>query len=608
MADGRQTTAPIVDKRLVARYVPAGLEEFGMALSRRTLVRALGGYGALMLVAACSSLPSPTAVPGPVGPGSPAPAKPAEAKPAAEPTKPAAAATGASAPAAGAATAAPAAATKPAEAAKPAAGGTLTFVLENDVIDFDPMRSRAFVDRNVHYQIYDSLVRIDASGKIVPWLAESWELSDGGKTVIFRLRKDAKFHDGAPFDAESVKWNIDRYRTTEGSARAGELAPVASVDVVDPATVKFNLKTPFSPLLAILVDRAGMMVSRKAAEAGGADFTRKAFKAGTGPFVLTEAIKDDHITLEKNPDWWGKDKDGSKLPYLDKIVIKPITNSDVRLTNVRTDAAQVANNIAGKDVATVKSDPSLVYQEKPSYNWGSLIPNRKQGFVFNEARYVKAVSMAIDRKEILDKVFFGVGSVGYGPVAPTHFAADPGFKPFEKTDPEGAKKLVQEVGKGPLSFEILVAAGDPVLLQRAQLIQAQLTKADIKVELKQLEFAQILEQQSKHTFPGLSDVGWSGRIDPDPNVYDHVYTDKPFNDSSYSNKEVDRLLDEQRQSSDEAKRKEALRKAEQIMVVDDPARIWYRFGVAQLLTTKKVQGLEPYPDQIARFQYASLTK
>jgi peptide/nickel transport system substrate-binding protein len=576
-------------------------------------VRALGGYGALILAAACSSPASPTA----------APAKPPEAKPAAaEPAKPAAAAT--TAPAAGAATAAPAAAaaTKPAEAAKPAAaaakpaaaaakpgaGGTLTFVLENDVIDFDPLRSRAFVDRNVHYQIYDSLVRIDAAGKIVPWLAEGWELSDGGKTVIFKLRKDVKYHDGTPFDAESVKWNIDRYRTTEGSARAGELSPVASVDVVDPSTVKFNLKAPFSPLLAILVDRAGMMVSRKAAEAGGQDFTRKAFKAGTGPFVLTEAVKDDHITLEKNPDWWGKDKDGAKLPYLDKIVVKPITNSDVRLTNVRTDAAQVCNNIAGKDVATVKNDPSLTYQEKPSYNWGSLIPNRKQGFVFNEARYVKAVSMAIDRKEILDKVFFGVGSVGYGPVAPTHFAADPAFKPFEKPDPEGAKKLVAEVGKGPLSFEILVSAGDPVLLQRAQLIQAQLAKADIKAELKQLEFAQILELQSKRTFPGLSDVGWSGRIDPDPNLYDHIYTDKPFNDSSYSNKEVDKLLDEQRQSSDEAKRKEALRKAEQIMVVDDPARIWYRFGVAQLITTKKVQGLEPYPDQIARFQYASLTR
>ena len=182
----------------------------------------------------------------------------------------------------------PAAATQAAPAAKPAStGGTITFVLENDVIDFDPLLSRAFVDRNAHYQSYDSLVRVDQNGKIIPWLAEKWDTSSDGKQVTFTLRKDVKYHDGTAFDADSVKWNIDRYRTTDASARKGELAPVASVDVVDASTVRFNLSTPFSPLLSLLVDRAGMMVSRAVAEAAGQDFTRKAFKAGTGPFILT---------------------------------------------------------------------------------------------------------------------------------------------------------------------------------------------------------------------------------------------------------------------------------------------------------------------------------
>jgi peptide/nickel transport system substrate-binding protein len=214
--------------------------------------------------------------------------------------------------------------------------------------------------------------------------------------------------------------------------------------------------------------------------------------------------------------------------------------------------------------------------------------------------------MAIDRNELLQKAFFGVGAVGYGTIAPPHFAFDPAFKPHEKADAEGARKLVVEVGKGPLSFEFLVSSGDPATLQQAQLLQAQLGKAEIKAEIKQLEFAQILELQSQKSFPGMTFVGWSGRIDPDANTYDHIYTGRPFNDSSYSNKEVDRLLDEQRTLTDEAKRRELLRKAEQIYVVDDPARVWFRFGVAQLITTKKVSGLEPYPDQIVRFQYARL--
>jgi peptide/nickel transport system substrate-binding protein len=323
--------------------------------------------------------------------------------------------------------------------------------------------------------------------------------------------------------------------------------------------------------------------------------------------MLTEAVKDDHMTLVKNPEWWGKDQSGGTLPYIDKITVKPITNSDVRLTNLKTGDAHVANNIAGKDVAGLKADSSLSYADRPGLRWDSLIPNRKPGFVFEETRYVKAVAMAIDRAEIQAKAFFNLGQAGYGAIAPPHAAFDANFKPYEKPDPEGAKKLVAEVGKGPLNFEYLVRSGDPAELTIAQLIQAQLKKADINAELVQLEFAQILQLQSEHTFKGLTQVGWSGRIDPDGNVYDHVYSGRPFNDSSYSNKDVDRLLDESRATTDEAKRTAAFRAAEKIYAVDDPARIWYRFHVSQLVTSKKLRGLEPYPDQIIRFQYAQLT-
>jgi peptide/nickel transport system substrate-binding protein len=551
--------------------------------TRREFLTSLLAAGAMSLVSACGGAANGPAASGPTS----AAAKPAGTTAAAAPAQ-----------------------TAPAQAAgKPAAaGGSITFVLENDVIDFDPMRSRAFVDRNAHYQIYDSLVSVDAKGKILPSLAEKWDTSQDGKQVTFTLRKDVKYHDGSPFDAESVKWNLDRYRNTQGSARTGELAPIDSIEVVDPATVRVNLKTTFAPFLSLLVDRAGMMVSRKAVEAGGDDFTRKAFKAGTGPFVLTEAVKDDHITLEKNPDWWGKDQAGNRLPLLDKITIKPITNTDVRLTNVRTGDAQISNNIGTKDVATIKNDSTLVYQEVPGLAFNSLIPNRKQGFLFEESRYVKAVTVAIDRKELLDKAYFGIGTLGYGTIAPAHFAFDANFKPFEKPDPDGAKQLVQQVGKGPLAFEFLVSSGDPVTLQIAQLIQAQLRKADIDAQITQLEFAQILKVQDEHSFKGMTLIGWSGRIDPDGNTYDHVYTGRPNNDSGYSNKDVDKLLDDERSTNDEAMRKDAFRKAEQIYVADDPARVWFRFAVAQLLTTKQLQGLEPYPDQIPRFQYASLQK
>src|SRR2546427_10288095 len=152
-------------------------------------------------------------------------------------------------------------------AGRPVYGGSVTFALENDVSDLDPMLSGLFVDRNIMYGMYDSLVRVDPKGNIIPWLAEKWEFSSDGKTVTFTLRTDVKFHDGTVFDAESVKWNIDRYKTTQGSLRTADLGSVDSVTVVDPKTVKFNLKSAFAPLLGALVDRAGMMVARKVVEA-----------------------------------------------------------------------------------------------------------------------------------------------------------------------------------------------------------------------------------------------------------------------------------------------------------------------------------------------------
>src|SRR5437868_11647143 len=325
-------------------------------------------------------------------------------------------------------------------AAKANYGGTLTFGLENDVSNLDPMLSGLFVDRNIMYAMYDSLVRVTPKGDIIAWLADKWETSSDGKTVTFTLRKDVKFHDGSVFDADAVKWNIDRYIQTKGSLRTADLGSVDSVTVVDPKTVKFNLKSAFAPLLGALVDRAGMMVSKAVQTAVGADFTLKPFKAGTGPFILTEAVKGDHYTLEKNPNWWGKDKDGSKLPYLDKITVRPITDADVALTNLRTGNAQVLNRINGKDVAAVKADTTLSYQEVGSFSFNSLVPNEAPTFIFNEKRYVKAVAMALDRDEILQKgPAQGVGLVGWGPISPAHFAYDTSFKPWPKADPEGAK-------------------------------------------------------------------------------------------------------------------------------------------------------------------------
>ena len=487
--------------------------------------------------------------------------------------------------------------------AKAVYGGSVTFAMNSDISNMDPLLSGLFVDRHLMYAMYDSLVRVNPKGEIIPWLATKWTISPDGKTYTFNLRNDVKYHDGTQFDAASAKWNLDRYRTTKESLRLGELAPVDSVTVVDQFTLKVDLKTPSAPFLSVLVDRSGMMLSQKTVEAGGADFTRKAFNAGSGPFILTEAVKDDHYKFKKNPSWWGTAPNGDKLPYLDEVIIKPITDGDVRLTNVRTGQVQATNAVTGKDVPTVKGDSSLVYQEIAGIGYNSLVPNRSPGFIFNEKRYVQAVSYAMDRAELLAKgPAQGVGQVAYGPYAPSHFSYDPNFKPFEKPDIAKAKQLVADVGKGPLKFELLVSSGDAATLQFAQLLQSELAKADITMDIKTLLFNDIVALQQKHQHTGMTLIGWSGRIDPDGNTYDFNYTGRPNNDSAYSNKDVDSLLDQTRTATDQAKRKDLFQKAQQIFVVDDPSRIFYSYNAAQLLTAKSIQGFSVFPDQLPRFE------
>ena len=148
--------------------------------------------------------------------------------------------------------------------AKAVYGGSVTFAMNSDISNMDPLLSGLFVDRHLMYAMYDSLVRVNPKGDIIPWLATKWTISPDGKTYTFNLRTDVKYQDGTPFDAASAKWNLDRYRLTKGSLRLGELAPIDSVTVVDQYTLRLDLKAASAPLLSVLVDRSGMMLSQKA--------------------------------------------------------------------------------------------------------------------------------------------------------------------------------------------------------------------------------------------------------------------------------------------------------------------------------------------------------
>ena len=468
----------------------------------------------------------------------------------------------------------------------PKSGGTLRVALESELRTLDPMMSTQLVERDVFYNMYDALLTIDPKLNIKPGLATAWKY-DNPTTLTLTLRQGVKFQDGTDFNADAVKFNLERDIQTKTSFRRSELASVDTVEVKDPYTVVLHLKKPDASLLSQLVDRAGMIVSPKAVQTQGADFTRNPVGAGTGPFEFVEWKLNDHITQKKNPNYWQKG-----LPYLDQVIFRPITNTDSSLASLRTGDLEMVRVISGKDVAGVKSDSSLTYKELPGLNFFGFELNESAA-PFNDPKKRQAVLTALDRQQYIKNVLFGVGQESFGPIPPSSWAYDPTEKMYENADPAKAKSIATG-----FSFNLKVT-NNPDSIQGGQLIKAQMEKAGITVNLQTEDFGQLLNETEAQKFDA-SLVGWSGRIDPDGNMYNWFHTDGVNNDGKYSNANVDKWLEDARVQTDQSKRKSDYDQVQKQLQEDAVYAFMYHTP-AQQISTNKVKGFTLYPDGMFRF-------
>ena len=233
-----------------------------------------------------------------------------------------------------------------------ASAQTLRIGLAEDPDILDPTLARTYVGRIVFAALCDKLVDIGPELEIVPQLATEWRWTDGNKGLVMTLRPGVKFQDGEPFDAAAVKFNIERHLSMPGSNRKAEISAVTGAEVIDDHTVKLVLSAPFAPLLAQLTDRAGMMVSPKAAQAAGENFGSHPVCAG--PFRFVERVAQDRIVLERFADYWDKDK-----IKLDRIVYLPIPDTTVRLANLQSGGLDMIERVAAADLDRVRKDSRL---------------------------------------------------------------------------------------------------------------------------------------------------------------------------------------------------------------------------------------------------------
>lgn len=446
--------------------------------------------------------------------------------------------------------------------------------------------------------VYDTLVQIDAQNNIQPDLALSWKY-DSPTSLTFTLRTDVKFQDGTAFDASAVVTNINRILTTTSSPRYSEINSIDHVTAVDPSHVQFALKKPFAPLLATLTDRAGMILSPTAIQSLGASGLANAPKnAGSGPFSFVEWIKGDHLTIQKNPSYWQKDVHGTALPYLDKVIYKPITNETTMFANLQTSTIQVAQALNPTDVPTVKSNPDLVYNQIPGLSFNGFELNTKSPPLDN-VHVRRAIAYGVNPQEILTSVLKNIGVISQGPISPSSWAFPQGSAPPFTYDVTKAKAELTQSGLQNVTFTMLIASGSPLNTQLAQFLQAELQTVGITMNLQPETFTKILSDTAAFQYQAAL-VGWSGRVDPDGNLYNWFHTGGGNNDAQYSNTQVDQALDDARSNSTQSARATDYQQAEQQIQQDQPYIFLYH-GVAAQITTKNVKNFVLLPTTMMLF-------
>ncbi len=476
---------------------------------------------------------------------------------------------------------------------QPVRGGTLNLGLNAELNTLDPLKSTALVERQVMLNIYDTLLRVDATNTVQADLATSWTYADP-KTLTFTLRSDVTFQDGTPFNADAVVFNINRYLTTTGSARKSEISTISSVKAVDPTHVQFNLSKPFAPLLATLTDRSGMMLSPTALQAASADPTNKPTNMGSGPFSFKEWTKNDHLSIVRNASYWRKDSSGGALPYLDGVTYKAITNGTVMFQNLQAGSIQIAQTISPPDVATAKSNSSLTYNQIPGLGFGGFELNTKKA-PLTDVHVRRAIAYAVNPDEIIHSVLLDIGVKSHGPIPPSSWAYDASSAPVKFDVTQAKAELAQASTQHP-TFELKISNGDPTTATEAQFIQSELQVAGITVNIKPEVFGTILNETSAFDFQAAL-IGWSGRPDPDGNMYSWFHTGQSNNTMQYSNATVDQLLEDARAQSTQATRATDYQNAEK-QIVQDASYVFINHGVSAQISSTKVHNFTLAPTTI----------
>ena len=453
------------------------------------------------------------------------------------------------------------------QADSPTPGGSTIWAQELDPVSLDPHTTSNFSSVQGVEHTYQSLTMYDEELNVIPCLAESWETPDD-TTYVMKLRQGVLWHDGSEFTADDVKYSLERLLAPE---TAGPYATwfnaIETIDVIDPHTVQLNLSAPFGPLLAnFAAMRGSAIVKNNAAD----EMNLQIQAVGTGPYMMQDYVPESHFTLVKNENYW---EEG--LPYVDEVTFKILVEEDARVAALRSGQIGYAY-LTVEGAERVADEASVEVMQSPKA-W--LVAHFMNTFrePYTDVRVRQAISMAVDRQEVIDKAVGGAGVLS-GPMPTGH---GDWFIPVEslpyKRDLEGAKALLAEAGF-PDGFKTTITSSPqyPEFVAASVVLQQQLAQIGIDAEVIQLEWGQFVSDTSRAE-------GWNYDMkitaftfypDPDGYFYNPWHTDSSSN-YTYSNPAYDAIVEEARATLDLEARHDLYNQAAQILLEESPAIFWY---------------------------------
>ena len=489
---------------------------------------------------------------------------------------------------------------------------TLVVGLVAEPVALDPAQVTDLNSNRVGRRVVETLVGFaDESTQIVPGLAESWTISKDGLTYTFKLRKGVAFHDGTPFNAQAVKFSIERQINPEHpAAKLGKypfaayfFGNVKAVEVMDDTTVRFVLKEARASFLAIMTAGAASVVSPTAAMKSGQDYAVS--PVGTGPFKFVSWDRGQRVVLEKNPSYW-------RYPVkVDRVIYRSVTEDQARLTELLTGGLDLIVGTPPDFVAQLENHPKVTLQKQVgAHVWYLGFNNTKKPF--DDKRVRQALNYAVNKDAIVRDVLKGTGSISKGPVLPGTWGDEGGLKPFPY-DPERAKKLLAEAGL-PSGFSTTLwvpesGSGMQSPVAMSTIIQSNLKAVGVNVTLQTMEWGTFLAKLRTKEQDMFALSWMAGSEDPDlvmyPLLHSSQWTPVGPNRALYKNTRFDEVLAQARLVTDQAKRAELYREAQRLLH-DDPPWIFIDHEVQTAAFAKRVQGFKLHPSFDLRVETISL--